>query len=163
MRNLNKITLNSLLVLAVLGVWGWVLRSAFEGEPSLPPGSSGPLPAERKKQHTENRYAPAFDYADPFLKHVRYVNPDAPVNVAPRMKAPTPHPPRITPWPNIHYFGLIRNDARGRKLGLLSIDDASHLIYDNTQLGDIVVRSYNADSAVLALNDEIRSYKTTAH
>lgn len=158
MRNLNKIALNSALVMALLGIWGWILYSALERESNPSPLQLPVTDTQTTRAPEENSYTPNFDYADPFLKQALPIKPI--IQRPPMEKKPSKSVQR-TPWPSVRYFGLIRNSSRGRTLGLITVDERSHLISAGSHLGEITIRSYNADSAVLALHDEIRSFKIT--
>lgn len=105
-------------------------------------------------------YTPKFDYDDPFLRHAhREISsskkPSKPSALAIVAKA---NPVQIN-WPAISYHGVIENNYSGTQVALLQINNKKHLVSRNEVIGEMEVRSFNTDSAVLAFHDQLKSFK----
>lgn len=156
--------MNAALVLILIAVWGWILHSVFDkpadAVDSMVSVHSTP---EASMNGSEENYTLLLNYADPFLKNA--TKPSQQRSIAkknPPQNTPKPKPAKRTrvPWPEVQYFGVVKNPNRGMQLGLISINKQSHLLEKSITIGDLQIRTFNSDSVIVALNDEVKSFKT---
>lgn len=158
----KKTVVNISLVVVLSAVWGWIIYSTFaepDAAEDLHAGMVTP-PKPNSKEATKT-YELQLDYRDPFLKGTSQRQAAANTPPNPRIQKPVKPAPKSTKvWPQMEYHGIVSNQDRGKKLGLISIDQQSHLLHGVMDIGEIRIRSYNADSVIVAYGEETKTLRT---
>lgn len=157
----QKKILTGIMLLAVIGIWGYVGYSFFAGE--------GPT----EEIYTDNFSLPKthkvkiditqklrLDYPDPFLKSD--VNPapvkSNPTTVVKKTIVKKETPPVIVSnftWPSISYRGLIKNQSHPEKvLGLIMINGQERIVRNGEKVDDLVVMNITKTNVELVHEKE---------
>lgn len=160
---MNKKVLNSVLLVSVLSIWGYVLYSKVLGNGDSPV-------QEENVQNTANTsriikkdsFILKANYRDPFLGktiRIKPKNTTSPIvsnkkNVQISKKAIAE-----VKWPSIRYYGLIKNTSKKNSgTGLMSIDGKSHKINKQDEINDLRIISLNKDSVVVKFNKSTKAF-----
>lgn len=100
-----------------------------------------------------------LDYRDPFEDIKRgpsTVNPENSPTQNPARIKPIPQP---TPWPAIHYYGMIRKTSSKEPLGIISIDGYKHTLRKGEFIYDgIKVISLDREGMKIRYKGEVRMF-----
>lgn len=161
---MNKKTLNSILLISVLAIWGYVLYSKFyNGETVLSEDenliNNTPVRSHIKKDSFELR----ANYRDPFLgKASRPVykpkkNQGKSTQINRKKKPPLKKTEQV--WPTIRYYGLVKNASRKKSgTALISINGKTHHVNNGEKVDNIEVRSIQGDSIKVKFNKELKTF-----
>ena len=150
----NKKIIYLLLPLVVI-IWGIILYRVFSisADPGLPTADH---PSINKDAATPllDTFSINANYRDPFLDKVMRVQHDD------KIKNPTAKKVEkvITPskWPDLTYFGIIKNQESGKKLIMINIDGKSNFIKEGHEASGIHLLKVYKDSIEVSFMKEKR-------
>jgi hypothetical protein len=158
---MQKKTLTGIMLLAVIGVWGYVGYSFFAGGDSDDVFLETDTYVEPKqaKIKIDIKQKLSLDYPDPFLKEdvrsvVKNTN-NTQVKKTVVKKLETPVVASTFNWPSISYKGLIKNQSHPEKvLGLILINGQERIVRNGEKVDDLVVMNISKNNVELAHEKE---------
>lgn len=159
---MNKRQINILLLVAVVGIWGYVVYSKFVGPTVDNEQNLDSISVQRRERIVKkDSFVLKANYRDPFLGKTIKTRPKIVANPNPSKTKihikKTPDAP--ISWPTIRYYGLIQNTSKTNAgTGLVSINGKSHKIKKKSQIKDITVITINRDSITLKLKKDIKVF-----
>ena len=161
----KKKLINGALIGGLLVVWGWIVFSLIgsNAEEGLSQAEAWEVPIRNEDGEDTHSYVPRYDYDDPFLGTLKQTRAAKAGRKVATAKTSSVRPPARVLWPEVAYFGVVKNKDKGNSLALLSLNGKSHLVYDNQVLQDITVKAYNSDSIVLSMAGTTKAFNTHSY
>ena len=161
---MSKKAINSILIGALLLIWGLVLYQLFWGVDTQ--GTDAPeitfLQESFNEQQAQDSIVLSLDYRDPFLGKTLNAEPTK-QNVlssgsngrkTTRLKSTLPTETKTTDWPRISYNGMIENQSDNRQVAIVNIDQNSHLLALGDTASSVKLTNIHSDFILVEWNGE---------
>jgi len=155
---------NVIALLAVLLVWGYLMKSKFgffETEDeynSYSEYSITPL----MKQYNKDTFELNLTAKDPFLGGKNFkVKSNSTHNSQSRsrLKVQSISQPikDIKRWPSIAYFGYVKNRTKGKQACIVQINGSTFKMFLNSKNSEVVLKTIYKDSIRVSFNDAVKT------
>ncbi|WP_136464887.1 hypothetical protein [Flagellimonas onchidii] len=159
---MKKKTINIVLGLGLLIIWGFVTKRALfyfgntdEDKAVLHPiAINDPLPKFKK-----DTFELAVLDRDPFLDVMANRKTTIPKTLPKTSKkniAPVRRKESNVNWPKLQYFGYLKGDSQSGKLAIIKIDNKLHRVREKKSVEDVQVLKIYKDSVLLKRNGMIK-------
>ncbi|MEX2596245.1 MAG: hypothetical protein WEC59_04880 [Salibacteraceae bacterium] len=155
---MNKKKLNIVLVVTLISIWSYVSVSLIDTDASEVETGISKGDKELNTQQVGTPDALKFDYKDPFLETKRTIEN---TSLKRPVRKAKPHKKEEMRWPEIKFYGLVRNKDNNRDFALIDIQTKSLVVRQNEIIGELEVLTYCADSIMVSYKDETRTYVKT--
>ena len=161
----GKKKINTLLIVGVLGIWGFVIYRFVAGLNSddAPITFSENTIPKNKTTSTVDTFSLLLNYDDPFLSH-SFTNMEEKNNNG--SSSPSTHisrktdkkqktkknepiaivTPVIIPWPKVNYSGMIKNHSNNVTVGMFLVDNNTFLVKNGETVNGIKILNIYSDS-----------------
>lgn len=162
---MNKKALNSILIIALLGIWGSITFRVVSttSEEVIPEiAINNVIPKKLKSQEVD--FIINASYRDPFLgkSYTTYKRPSAKKTTPKRNTKPIQ--PKIeqpkTNWSFIVYRGIFKSE-KGKFVGMVSINNNDHMIKEGIEIKEVTFHKILKDSLLVEYHHE-KKYITRA-
>jgi len=154
---------NVIALLAVLLVWGYLMKSKFgffetqDEYNSYSEYSITPL----MKQYNKDTFELKLTTKDPFLGGKNFKvksNSNLKTNLQPSLHSKNKVTPVVSKkrWPNIAYFGYVKNRTKGKQACLVQINGSTSKMFLNSKNNEVVLNAIYKDSIKVGFNDEVK-------
>jgi len=155
---------NVIALLAVLLVWGYLMKSKFgffetqEEYNSYSEYSITPL----MKQYNKDTFELELTAKDPFLGGKNFEvkrNSNLKTNFQPSLHSKNKVTPVVSKkkWPNIAYFGYVKNRTKGRQACLVQINGSTSKMFLNSKNNEVILKSIFKDSIIVNYYGEFKT------
>lgn len=150
-----------LMLAVVLGIWGligWRIWKGLQGkeDPIAVTDMSRP---KKQSDLVSDQFTLIANYRDPFLGKT-FVDDDRPAVATPRPNTATVQvtTPAVTevPWPELHYYGFVRQSSQEAMTGFLSISGSSHFVKAGQVIEGLTISRVWLDSVEVVRGKEKR-------
>lgn len=144
------------MLLVVVAIWAYVFYTIF-GNKDKPdkdlPYSATIAKSNSVAKNVVDTFSIKADYRDPFLD--KLVASEQPKSSFP-IKAALVKVQANTTWPQISYFGIIKNQTGNKQLALLQINGKQNRMQVNQMVGDITLLKLTKDSVQVKFGKETK-------
>lgn len=144
------------MVPVVIAIWAYVFYNIF-GNKDKPDNDSLHSANTTRLNNTTQQPVDTFsikaDYRDPFLD--KLMTGDQPKSVSVVKTSPIKVQP-LTAWPQVAYFGIIKNQTGNKQLALLQINGKQSRMQLNQMTGEITLMKITRDSVQIKFGKEMK-------
>ncbi|MCB0479716.1 MAG: hypothetical protein KDC84_16225 [Crocinitomicaceae bacterium] len=161
---MNKKTINSILLVTVLGIWGYVVYAKFYNGNSESNDTNEIVNVSGGRTiMKKDSFSLRLDYRDPFLGKISNNNFKPKQSISAhstqekrKIKSPTPEP---QPWPTIRYYGLVKNASKNKGgTALISLNGKTHQVIQGDEIEHVEIKNILGDSIQVKYQKEIRTF-----
>ncbi|MBI2269772.1 MAG: hypothetical protein HYU69_05370 [Bacteroidetes bacterium] len=145
-----------LMVPVVIAIWAYVFYSIFGNKDKPDKDLLHPANAARLNNTTGqpvDTFSIKADYRDPFLD--KLMGGEQPKSAS-AIKTPPVKVQPLTTWPQVAYFGIIKNQTGNKQLALLQINGKQSRMQLNQMAGDITLMKITKDSVQVKFGKEMK-------
>lgn len=153
----NSKPANIFLVIALLGIWGWVIYTFFRGR-NIDLTSNFTIDNSIKVESNSaqlDTFSLIAAYRDPFVIKYVSINLAEDLNLEEENNKEKLKP--IVTWPQIKYGGSVKNKATNRNIALVNIDDRNLLLGIGDTASEVRITAIYPDSVVVLYKKEIKA------
>lgn len=144
------------MVPVVIAIWAFVFYNIF-GKKDKPDNDSLHSANTTRLNNTTQQPVDTFsikaDYRDPFLDKLMAGDQPKSVSV---IKAPSVKVQTVTAWPQLAYFGIIKNQTGNKQIALLQINGKQSRMQLNQMAGEITLMKITKDSVQVKFGKEMK-------
>lgn len=156
---MNKKTVNSILIILLLLIWGNVIYKYFGNankSVSIPVISKTEIKPNLNYNIERDTFKLVLNNRDPFkaskpLKNTKRA-------IAPTVKKTPIKKTNIT-WPKIAYFGFVKGKQNSTKLALIKINNKLYRKREREKTASITIKKVYSDSISLTFNNDTKIFK----
>ncbi len=151
---------NVMALIAVALVWGYLVKSKFglfETEELIDTSFVG-TNIHSAKPYDKDTFKLKLVAKDPFLGGKRFItktNSNLKPNLQPQLKAPSIL--KIKKWPNIAYFGYVKNRTKGKQACLVQINSHTSKMFLGSIHNEVILKSIFKDSIRVVFQGEVKT------
>lgn len=155
--------LNTVLILVVAGIWVLLGIKFFKNVSFEQDGrvvSANRISEPKKIEFKKNQFEVQSFQRDPFLN--KSVNRESKVtsHSSPSVLRSLPKKVQETVvviWPNLKYYGFVKNHEKNNKRGLLSINGSLKKVIKNQKIENLIIQHVSSKSIVVIFNKETKT------
>ncbi len=161
---------NIIAFIAFAGIWGYVGKKYFSSLESEPPGENIAIKQSffTAKNYSKDTFELKLSLRDPFLNgKTSFFNPNTVTqNQTNHTDKPKQNPqplPFVKPlpvsWPNISYFGYVKNKVKGKQACLVKINQQNHKMFVGDKISEVFLVNAFKDSIIVKYNENFKTVK----